>query len=170
VNPDLLAQYRALVAKVDDFWDRAMHTQPTGFRCADGCDDCCGQRLTVFAVEANAIGEHLTTLDPALRARLSGTAQSGDRCAFLLEGRCAIYPARPIICRTHGLPIRLEGRLDHCPLNFTDEKPVPTIVLDLEQINTLLALVDRLHAEATADREDRPRVPLASLAEGKKAP
>jgi hypothetical protein len=39
--------------------------------------------------------------------------------------------------------------------------------LDLEQINTLLALVDRLHAEATADPVDRPRIPLADLAKSK---
>lgn len=160
-NP--LEQYRALVAKVDAFWERAVDTQPAQFRCAAGCDDCCRQRLTVFPVEAAAIRAHLAGGNPALRARLSGTADPHDRCAFLWNGRCAIYKARPIICRTHGLPIRVDGRLDHCPLNFTDDVPEPAIVLDLEQINTLLALVDRLHAEAVRDPVDRPRIPLADL-------
>jgi len=166
VTDKLLDQYRALVAKVDAFWDHAVATQPTAFRCSEGCDDCCHQRLTVFPVEAMAIEAHLTTMDmdPALGARVFANAQSPDRCAFLLEGRCAIYPVRPVICRTHGLPIRVEGRLDHCPLNFTDAQPSGGIVLDLEQINTLLALVDRLHAEAVGDRVDRPRVALATLA------
>jgi len=166
VTDNLLEQYRALVAKVDAFWDHAAKTQPTGFRCADGCDDCCKQRLTVFAVEASAIRAHLATWNPSLRARLSDPKESTEHCAFLLEGRCAIYQARPIICRTHGLPIRTEGRLDHCPLNFTDAPPCPTIVLDLEQINTLVTLVDRLHAEAVGDPADRPRVRLSDLALG----
>lgn len=160
----LMAQYRALVAKVDAFWERAVRTQPTGFRCAAGCDDCCRQRLTVFPVEAAAIVAHLAHVDPALRARLRHTPDPPDRCAFLLDGRCVIYGARPIICRTHGLPVRVDGRLDHCPLNFTDDEPEPAIVLDLEQINTMVALVDRLHAEAVGDPADRPRIPLADLA------
>ena len=37
--------------------------------------------------------------------------RGGDACAFLSEaGRCTIYPARPLLCRTHGLPIRLTGQ------------------------------------------------------------
>lgn len=167
MSDDLLQQYRALVAKVDDFWERAVTTQPAGFRCASGCDDCCHQRLTVFPVEAAAIQAYLETVDPALRLHLAQTADQTDRCAFLLAGRCAIYEKRPIICRTHGLPLRVDGELDHCPLNFTDDTPEAAIVLDLEQINTLLALVDRLHAEATADPVDRPRIPLADLAKSK---
>ena len=163
MTDDLLQQYRALLAKVDAFWERAVTTQPAGFRCADGCDDCCKQRLTVFPVEAAAIRAHLATLDPARRTALALATDRPDHCVFLLDGRCAIYEARPVICRTHGLPLRVDGRLDHCPLNFTDEAPEPAVVLDLEQINTLLTLVDRLHAEAVSDPVDRPRVPLADL-------
>ena len=160
----LLQQYRALVAKVDAFWAQAVRVQAVGFRCASGCDDCCKPRITVFPVEAVAICAHLKSVDPALRARLARLADQVDHCAFLLDGHCSIYDARPVICRTHGLPLRVDGQLDHCPLNFTDVAPEPAIVLDLEQINTLLALVDRLHAEAVEDPVDRPRVPLVNLA------
>jgi len=163
VTGNLLDPYRALVAKVDAFWVRAVDAQPSELRCAVGCDDCCRQGLTVFPVEAAAIRAHLADMDPALHARLSCLDGPPDRCALLRDGRCAIYEVRPIICRTHGLPLRVDGRLDHCPLNFTAEQPEPAIVLDLEQINTLLALVDRLHADAVGDPVDRPRVPLADL-------
>jgi hypothetical protein len=163
--PAPLAQYRALLAKVDVFWERALAVQPAAFRCAAGCVSCCTQRLSVFAVEAEAIRAHLADpgFDPAVRARLRAEAGDPDRCAFLADGRCAIYAARPVICRTHGLPVRVDGRVDWCPLNFTDAPPDPTIVLELEQINTLLALVDRLHG-ASGDPPDRPRVTLADLA------
>lgn len=160
----LLAQYRALVSKVDAFWDQALQTQPGAFRCASGCDGCCHQHLTVFGVEAAAIRAHLDAMDPRERARLHEPPAHPDHCVFLRHGRCAIYGARPVICRTHGLPIRIDGAVDFCPLNFTDAEPEPAIVLDLEQINTLLALVDRLHAEAARDPVDRQRIPLRDLA------
>ena len=43
----------------------------------------------------------------------------------MLDGQCAIYEARPLICRTHGLAIGVDGGLDHCPLNFEKEPPEP---------------------------------------------
>jgi hypothetical protein len=166
--PAPLAQYRALLTKVDAFWERALAVQPAAFRCAAGCVSCCTQRLSVFAVEAEAIRAHLAgpAFDPVVRDRLRAEAAEPGRCAFLTDGRCAIYPARPVICRTHGLPIRpsrVYGRVDWCPLNFTGAPPDPTIVLDLELINTLLTLVDRLHG-TPGDPPDRPRVTLADLA------
>ncbi len=164
MTSDLLTQYRALVAKVDAFWVQAVATQPTALHCAHGCDTCCHQRLTVFGVEAAAIHAHLATLDPALRETLRADDGPEGHCAFLKEARCTIYPVRPIICRSHGLPIRVDGAVDHCPLNFTEQVPEPAVILDLEQINTLLALVDRLHAEAAGDPVDRPRISLADLA------
>ncbi|CAM2009555.1 YkgJ family cysteine cluster protein [Acanthopleuribacter pedis] len=88
--------------------------------CKRGCHDCCVDELTVFAVEADRIrdwaGDQLRGAAPA----------APGRCAFLDgEGACRIYPARPYVCRTQGLPLRwmveedwewVEYR-DICPLN-----------------------------------------------------
>ena len=69
-----------------------------------------------------------------------------------------LYTARPIICRTHGLPIIYsEGsqrKVDCCPLNLSeDEQPVTgTAVIDLDRLNTLLVAVNALylsHADVT---------------------
>lgn len=158
------ARYAALLAKVADFWRRAVAAQPGAFSCRDRCAACCRQRLTVLPVEAAAIRAHLATLPRAARAAMrEPTASPGD-CAFLRDERCAVYPARPVICRTHGLAVRAEGRVDHCPLNFTGEPPAPEGVLSLDTINTLLVLVNRLWLEAQGRDPDAPREALADLA------
>ena len=50
------------------------------------------------------------------------TDQSAEQCIFLHNNECTIYPVRPVICRTHGLPIIYPDRqgIDICPLNFTE--------------------------------------------------
>ena len=53
------------------------------------------------------------------RSRLEGRRLA---CAALTpEGACAIYPARPLVCRKFGMPIydpRHPGQLKACELNF----------------------------------------------------
>lgn len=71
-------------------------------------------------------------------------------CPLLVADRCLLYEARPIICRTHGLPVlATEGdgrRIDVCPLNCRDIKQLPgQAVLNLEQLNTLLVSVNVLY-------------------------
>lgn len=97
--------------------------------CRRGCSMCCVDDLTVFEVEAQNIRSR--------HADLLQSAQPHDAgaCAFLdAEGACRIYPDRPYVCRTQGLPLRwldeddqgdfIELR-DICPLN--DEGDVEPI-------------------------------------------
>lgn len=142
-------RYGQLVDKVDAFFSRAQARHPGEIRCASGCSDCCEDGLTITGVEAAAIRAYLTALPTDARARLGARAAGGGgRCAALDEdGRCAIYPARPLVCRSHGLPIRLrEGGLPvvrACAHNFTGGLPDDDCVLDQATLSTLLAAVDR---------------------------
>jgi hypothetical protein len=99
-------------------------------RCGRGCSACCVDGLTVFEVEAERIRvEHGELLR-------SGRPHPPGACAFLGDaGECRIYPARPYVCRTQGLPLRWleEGpgaevveRRDICPLNEAGE-PLETL-------------------------------------------
>jgi hypothetical protein len=89
--------------------------------------------LSVFEVEAERIraghGELLR----------SGRPHPPGACAFLGDaGECRIYPDRPYVCRTQGLPLRwleegpggeiVEHR-DVCPLNEAGE-PLETLAPD----------------------------------------
>ena len=90
-------------------------------QCRRGCYDCCVDNITVFEIEAaRIIASHAQLLAHA-RPHPIGA------CAFLDQnGGCRIYPQRPYVCRTQGLPLRWldtdpEGHTneyrDICPLN-----------------------------------------------------
>ena len=142
--------YRQLAAKVDAFFVRVQERYAADMQCRAGCHDCCHQRLSVTPVEADAIRAELTALAPDLRARIKDRAEHGQDCAALeADGRCAIYAARPIVCRSHGAPIRLGDRVEKCFKNFTARTPDPDCILDQQTLSTLLYAINR-----TAERID----------------
>lgn len=170
-----------LRARVDAHFEQALARTPAAFQCAAGCDACCQVRIGVFAVEAAPIRQalaRLATTDPALRRRVRDQADDPthqDRCALLVDGRCAVYAERPLICRSHGLPIAVPDptdasgklRLDHCPLNFQNQSPPRDSILRLDAVNQPLAVLATLWSQAEpADRSPdlEPRIALADLA------
>lgn len=166
--PNPLATYQAVVQKVDEFWRRATDAQPSAYACRPGCASCCQPDLSVHPVEALVIQEHLAhrSAPPETTPPPSPSQSPEDACAFLQGGVCAIYPVRPILCRTHGLAVRADGRVDACPLNFTQETWRADAVLDLEHLNLLLALANRELLRHHGLPEDTPRVPLRDLERG----
>jgi hypothetical protein len=158
--PDHTALAGVLVklrARVDAHFEAARARSPAAFACRAGCDACCHQRFGVFEVEAAPIREALADLavrTPVLRDRIRRQADDpahADRCALLVDGACAVYDARPLICRSHGLPIAVadpEPRVDHCPLNFTAGAPPPASVLRLDAVNQPLAVLATLWQQA----------------------
>ncbi|MDJ0840125.1 MAG: YkgJ family cysteine cluster protein [Acidobacteriota bacterium] len=93
--------------------------------CKRGCAACCVDDITVFRIEADHIKAHTSNLLQSQEPAPPG------RCAFLDEdGACRIYPQRPYVCRTQGLPLRwieededwnLQEYRDICPLNEEGE-------------------------------------------------
>lgn len=167
-----------LFLKVDAFFDRARSRHAQGITCHAGCDECCRRRFSVTMLEAVAIREALGGLPVEARERLRRRATEGDRsvCPALEgDGRCSIYGARPMICRTHGLPIRFggqaEGRspralpvIDACPKNFVGEDLGAldaASVLDQGTLSTVLGALDA----AYADSAGRPRGERVSIEE-----
>jgi hypothetical protein len=175
-----------LRTRVDAHFDAAVARTPEAFACRAGCDQCC-QRFAVFEVEAAPIRQALAELeasDPAMRERIreQGRDPHASACALLVDGLCSVYAERPLICRSHGLPIAApdpddpEGplTLDHCPLNFRelgrelrpdpglgrDATPPRASVLILEAVNRPLAVLAELDSPGAA------RVALADLAAG----
>ncbi|MDZ7374081.1 MAG: hypothetical protein ONB23_08945 [candidate division KSB1 bacterium] len=70
---------------------------------------------------------------------------AGRSCPLLVGRLCVAYAARPILCRTHGLPLlyRIEGQpsITFCELNFLDcpdEYFEPEQVLDMDVVNARL--------------------------------
>ena len=146
-----------LRSRVDQHFAAARARSPHAMQCATGCDACCHRRFGVFTVEADPIREALARIDPAVRARIRDQARSDeDRCPLLVDGRCTVYEVRPIICRSHGVPVAAEDEdgetvVDHCRLNFVDVPPPAASILVLEAVNRPLAVLATL-ADATGAR------------------
>jgi len=168
-----LDRYRELVAKVDAFFARVEQRHADQMLCGSGCFDCCLVRLSVTAVEAAVIREALAALSDETRARLSERAARNepDRCAALGDdGRCAIYAGRPLVCRSHGVPIRQRGArdevvIDTCFRNFGEHgarAADPDCVLDQTTLSTLLLAIDSAHAAETGGTAGT-RIPIADL-------
>ena len=173
-------RYRELVARVDAFVARVEARHAGDLRCGPGCERCCRTRLTVAAVEAEAIAGWVAAQPAAAREAIAAAAgaalvapDEGEvRCAALDEaGRCRIYAARPLVCRSHGVPIRLRDPrglpvITACELNFTAAGPGAAdadCVLDQELVSTTLGLIDRAAAPGV-ERSDLAALLAASTA------
>lgn len=89
--------------------------------CKNGCDLCC-MDYSIFPVEFYFI---LSELKKKQRDPDWKNKENGKACVFLKNSSCTIYNHRPIICRTHGLPLLFanddgDWELSVCDLNFTE--------------------------------------------------
>jgi len=158
---NLLDNYYRMVSRVDALCRGIQGMLSGQITCSEGCSSCCTE-ITLFPVEAAALNAALEALPGARRAaiRRHVAAQAGgERCPLLEDHHCLLYAARPIICRTHGLPIIYtegsERKVDCCPLNLSEsEQPLSgSAIIDLDRLNTLLVAVNALflsHADTAA--------------------
>lgn len=141
-----LDQYRLLRNHVDKRIAELMDIHGDNLHCRERCVDCC-VNLTVWPVEFFAILEDLKA------AQITPVFDGQASCGFLKDGLCQIYPYRPIICRTHGLPlVYLDEEQDEpaygvmfCRKNFQDSDDMafgPDNTLAMDAVNETLA---RLH-------------------------
>lgn len=150
-----------LHAKVDAFFARVEARHGDDMQCRTGCADCCRVRLTVTGAEAAGI-RALVAGWPEARRRALAEVGPPDRCAALdADDRCRIYAARPIVCRSHGVPVRMRRGglpvIEACHRNFTRIEPAPECILDQETLSMLTLALDREAGGSGA------RVDLASL-------
>jgi hypothetical protein len=149
-----MSRYPELAAKVDAFFARVQARHAADLRCDTGCSHCCHVRLSITGVEAQAIRDEIATWAQARIDTLRNMVATApvDHCAALAaDGRCQIYAVRPIVCRSHGAPIRLrDGRslpvVTSCPDNFTANGPAaaePDCIIDQATLSAMTLAVDR---------------------------
>lgn len=171
-----LGQYYALLTRIESLFAEIQSRHASVMRCKLSCHSCCKPELTVGPLEAENIRHALSTDAARLESLLELEKQlphKGKRCSFLTaEGGCGIYELRPLVCRSHGVPLQFKDpstrdneapRLrDVCSLNFEgvdigrlDSRDV----MNLDTLNTLLALLTQM-----AFGKDGKRVPLKASA------
>jgi hypothetical protein len=162
-----VSRYADVAKKVDAFFDRVEGRHGRDMQCNSGCSDCCAVRLTITAVEAQAIRDFVAGWSSNRRATLAANvaAAGPDHCAALDQsGRCLVYEARPLVCRSHGVPIRMTAAslpvVQACSRNFTEHGPAAAdadCILDQTTLSALTLAADR------AAGNDGARYDLAAL-------
>jgi hypothetical protein len=106
--------------QIDEAVTRLTKLHGSRLACGPGCTDCCVDELTVFQVEADPILRHHAQLLAEAAPHPPGA------CAFLdHDGACRIYPHRPYVCRTQGLPLRwIDDGPDGQPAEHRDICPI----------------------------------------------
>lgn len=160
-----LDNYRQLVARVDGLCGEIQQSLGDSITCSAGCSSCCTS-ISIFPVEAAALAAELSSLPAEDAARVRRHVEEkagGERCPLLHDDICLLYHARPIICRTHGLPILFMEkdlqRVDCCPRNdLKHESLSGSSVIDLERLNSVLVAVNALflsHTDNAGQRSER---------------
>lgn len=149
-----MSRYPDLAAKVDAFFARVQARHGQDMQCGTGCHHCCHVRLSVTAVEAEAIRAEVAGWTAERKQALTAnmTMSPADRCSALdANGRCLIYAVRPIVCRSHGAPIRMRDErslpvIQACSNNFTQHGPAAAdadCILDQTTLSAMVLAVDR---------------------------
>ena len=98
----------SLATSIDQLIEQAiasLEADGAGIACRAGCSFCCHLRVMLFPHEAIALFRYLGSRMPkeqaeVVRKRLLSrdAGVSHQPCAFLVEGKCSAYEARPSAC------------------------------------------------------------------------
>lgn len=178
---DPQASYLELLARLDAFSERVMRRYPDMLQCKLGCDDCCQRDLSLFPIEADGLVEQARSLpseriDQLLVRARAALADDEAGCPFLdataRGGACTVYPVRPVVCRSQGLPMLLpeQNSLSLCPHNFKGVHDISgACVLDLAPVNQILVTTNLLRARElniSPERVQLSRAVVDGLSDG----
>jgi Fe-S-cluster containining protein len=179
----IITDYNEFLSDVSLEAERLVQQYEAFMVCRKGCCECCTDisllPLEWFALKQN-VKEAEKTFTPENRK---------GECSLLKNSICSFYPFRPLICRTHGLPLLylteeydLEGyrtnneeadwQISWCDLNFTsvtedsmEEIFEPEDVLNMEEWNIRLRALNQDFLETPEGRafQGKNRIPLQDL-------
>lgn len=159
-----IEQLDSLYKEINTVTDHLYKHHAERLKCTKGCSACCLDNLEVFGIEAAYIEHHAKDAIQQMVPKETG------RCAFLgKEEECRIYAFRPLVCRTHGLPLRwiaeenketVEYR-DICELN---EEGKPLEELENQECLSIMDFEERLAwIQFEADKGTGDRIQLRNL-------
>ncbi|MDC7234600.1 MAG: YkgJ family cysteine cluster protein [Spirochaetales bacterium] len=196
---EIVTAYRELLEEVSTEADRLGDLYKVHMVCRKGCSDCCSD-ISLLPLEWFALNEahkqkpspntpEQAAMQPADRSDDRTVEAAAGKCPLLHEDSCTLYPFRPLICRTHGLPLLYlieeydskgqrtgteepEWQISWCDLNFTEvtednmeEIFDPEDVLNMEEWNTRLKELNRAFLDTPEGRDfnGENRIPIAEI-------
>ncbi|HIJ90967.1 MAG: YkgJ family cysteine cluster protein [Desulfobulbaceae bacterium] len=165
-----IQDYHQLLADLEEEISRVGKIHAANLSCGPGCASCCAP-FNILPIEAACVREAIDALPPANRNQLSrNLAERIDRCPLLIDDLCSVYAARPVICRTQGLPLayideeREAIEVSACPLNFPDDYDfAPELLLFMDEFNDRLFEINLAWCREQGLPPDR-RIPLREIA------
>jgi len=165
-----LVNYHAFLERIDRLCAKIAAEFAGEILCRAGCSGCC-RHLNLFPVEAASLANAVGKLSQEIRDLLAGRAdwQEEGLCPLLQDDCCLVYKDRPVICRTHGLPLLAdvegEKRVDFCEENFRGVTSLSgDMVIDLDTLNrTLVAINGRFESETRATSFCNKRYSIAEI-------
>jgi len=114
-------KYKNLVKEIDQHTASLENVHQKHMKCKNGCDLCCID-FSIFPIEFHYI---LSELNKENKKPELAEKSEKEICTFLKNHSCTIYKQRPVMCRTHGLPLLYANddgdfELSACELNFTE--------------------------------------------------
>lgn len=164
----ILDNYGKLCGYCDSFFLSVQKRYAGELKCKKGCSACC-ELHSVCGLEAHTVAACLAKKSlPRTQKR-----KNRSRCALCVNRECIAYPARPVICRTHGVPLLLDkGKTvaSSCGLNFAgcDVAALPRAhVLDTTAVTGNLIRLNMAFCMALGHRElASERFTMAAVLEG----
>ena len=163
-------KYKLLINEIDEHTAILDDIHHKHMNCKNGCALCCID-FSVFPIEFYYL---LNQLKAQNVKHKSDSDLSTDICVFLLNNSCTIYNQRPIMCRTHGLPLLYandngDWELSACELNFTEfnfDDFTMENTLPQDKYNSKLFLLNREFIAEFKDKKygELDLIPLKELA------
>lgn len=167
-----------LFAAIDQAFESVRKAHPEAIACGKGCADCCQAVFDVSLVEAVNLQCHLQRLAPTMREEIVAVAQEARqaweqimesgldpavariRCPLLDgQGACLCYEARPVNCRTYGIPTVIDGKGHVCGLSgFEPGKSYPTV-----NLASLQRVLHDLSVQLAGEEMGARRWPIAAV-------
>ena len=109
-----LKSYEYFITVVTEEIAKMFEYQKEYICCQNGCSGCCEQGMYPFAkLEFDYLKQGYDALSPAIKEKVNVNIKvlkseyKGEhfmyKCPMLIDGSCAVYKHRGIICRTFGL-------------------------------------------------------------------
>ncbi|HIJ90222.1 MAG: YkgJ family cysteine cluster protein [Desulfobulbaceae bacterium] len=167
-----------LFAAIDQAFKAVREVHPDAITCEKGCADCCHAVFDVSLVEAVNLQAHFRKLAAPMREQIAAAAHQAMqawehimaahldpavariRCPLLDDqGLCLCYEARPVNCRTYGVPTVIDGKGHVCGLSgFEPGESYPTI-----NLVALQRILHDLSVQLAGEEKGVRRWPIAAV-------